>query len=228
MIYKKHDSVFNYHNASGSKDQNAVEDLILNDIADTLVHHRQLFIDGLVNSGVVATRDMTNPELIRLLIANITTNRALAENLSKLIGYKNTKSAAVYSKTGSAENFYGQHHNAYGGLSAYGGLGFNASQRGYSGDIHNAGYLGIDGVSNADGSGDVGSLANLANSIIGLFTRKNQAAAQQATTEQKLLDLATAKMNAAAATVTSHKTIFLVSGVLIIGIVGLIIYKARK
>ncbi len=249
MIYKKHDSVFNYHNASGAKDEKAMYDLIMNDIADTIVHHRQLFVDGLTNVGIPVTRDMSNPDLIKAFSAGVRQNPDLAHNMAKLIMYKNTKGtgpaipegmksipAGQSNFTGKPSKdgygglaFYGQHHNMYGGLGAKGAnsnfVNFNSGQRGFSADIHNTGYLGADGVATA---GAVGSVSELANSIIGLFGTKKKAAAEQQATEQKLIDLATAKVNAASATVGAHKMAFVLGSIMVVGIVAVIIFKMKK
>ena len=131
MIYKKHDSSFNFYNASGSKDEAAMYDLIMNDIADTIVHHRQLFVDGLNSAGIIATRDMSNSELISLFTESAQNNPKLIQNIAKLISYKNTKATGPIIPEGAKSmpdeqfkksNFYGQAYNAYGenGLAFYG------------------------------------------------------------------------------------------------------------
>lgn len=264
MIYKKHDSSFNFSNASGAKDQAAMYDLVMNDIADTIVHHRQLFVDGLISAGIPAHRDMSNPELISLFVNGVNKNPQLIQNVSKLISYKNTKGTGPAipegAKSMSEEQFkksnvFGQGYNnaygglgfsgrkktdGYGGLAAYGGMGasgpvngfvhFNSGQRGYSGDIHNTGYLGIDakGVPSDPVTGISAAIAEAFNFGSKIVGRKADAAAQQKETEQKLIDLATAKMNAAAASVSAHKMAYTLGTIAVLGIVGVLIFKFKK
>lgn len=269
MIYKKHDSVFNYHNATGARDERAMYDLIMNDIADTLVHHRQLFVDGLTSVGIVATRDMSNPELIKLFSEGVQKNPQLAQNIAKLIMYKNTKGTGPAIPEGAKSmpeeqfkqsNFYGQAYNAYGenglafygkpksdgygGLAAYGGLGaqgipkngfmnFNSAQRGYGADIHNTGYLGVDakagtGLPSDPITGISAAIASAFNFGSKFAGRKAEADQAKKATEQKLIDLATAKMNAAAASISAHRVAYAFGAIAVIGIVAVIFIKMKK
>lgn len=70
MIYEKHNFGGNYSSANGVKDFNSLQDILLNRLVDAILKDKQKFINALNAVGVKASDNLSNQEVLKLVIKN--------------------------------------------------------------------------------------------------------------------------------------------------------------
>lgn len=217
MKYLKHNFVTNFHNATMMGDQQAAKEMLLSELADIIMQHKDMVISDLQAVGVKVPVNATDKQLGKLVIENLD-KKDLQQHISETL----------------------IHHHQMHGLNSNGIYDMMISRGGE--DLNLDGEVGaaLVGVGKDIGGGalsggTVGAVAGGVKSVADLIGKGKDKQMTQEQTKQQLIALLTAKQNAKNYAQTTKRVMspwaitgIIVGGALLAAGIGYGIYKATR